>query len=568
MQRDISDQNVVTDVTPLDVSSVSGAVSDITQNIAKAGNEAKITENVSKASLDLNALDNQWRIENQKDPFNQEAVDDYKTQRKQIIDSYGSDVNPLYSRVWQDQSRKLLLDSDAQTQTWQYKQTHENTVDSIQNTMTNYLSLASVAGQNYANGDTSAISGLQNYSANIDQLKQFGYANLGAESTDELIKNYKDQHIKSFISGASLDNPLAASRMMDDPALKTQFTDEKEYVTMKEAIDTRAMNSDKITAQKQVLGVMQDENSILAQSLKTPISYNSLQEQFSQNPGLSAEAKKYFLRANGFSNEDGSRKLPKDQQLQTKADLFTEMTNLTKDPTAQPDQIQGFQAKVYAAMNSGALNENEGANYINQILQPMIQKQDAAFGKVSWLPDGGIPLFGDDHLGLGKVNDYVKDNITVPPTIGDNGKVQKLNPVTNMANTANQVRFKDFYLNSLQAQAASYVDPDHPDGIKMGDIHTLNRSQRNQLYSDAMTEAQKFYMLDKNPSLSTMKDLPNQVFDGTVLHQGMSGTRDIKPDVTAPPVFKTQVGSDGNLYRLYPNGKRENTGPAPKGIKF
>ena len=65
-----------------------------------------------------------------------------------------------------------------------------------------------------------------------------------------------------------------------------------------------------------------------------------------------------------------------------------------------------------------------------------------------------------------------------------------------------------------------------------------------------------------------MNDIPNQIFSGGKLIQGMTGDRNVKPDVSAPKSFDTQVGSDGFLYRLYPNGTREQVGPAPEGIKY
>lgn len=523
------------------------ALAGIGQKIIAASQDAKINENFSKAQLDLNAVNEKYKIDNEKDPFG--ALQDLKENRKNILDSYGSQISPLFRGEWTNTTRQLDTHEDLQMQSWAFQQSKVNTVDSINTSIKNNLSQASSDGQSFGTSDSDDLGSLLNYGQGKQRLMAFGDKHLGGEKTTQMLENYDGDYAKVFMSGVAQTNPLKALRLMDRDDVRAGFKDQNEYLKMKEAINSKALNIDKIQAQQEILGTLKDENSILTQSLEKNVSYSDLQQAMDKNPNMSAEAKNFFLRANGFSNKNG--KLDKSEQIQGKAQLYSELSQLVQKPDLSSEEVANFQKRIYSGMNNGTLDDKEGANLLSQVVTPLVsqkEKQFGTFSQDSWVsPD----------IGFGGVQEIFSKQIEIKPAEGE----KKIGPLTEATNNANKVKLYDYYMSSLQESAASY-------GVQIADIKNLNKPQQRKLYSEAQESALRQFHVDSNPVLSTLPDLPNQVFSKGKLIQGMAGDRSLKPNVTAKKRFDTQIGTDGNLYRLYPDGTRENIGPAPGGIKY
>lgn len=531
-------------------SQIGQTLAGIGQKLIAENQEAKITENFSKAQLDIQKLNQDYQIKNEGNPF--AGLEDLKQKRSDILKTYGDEISPLFQKGWNDSARGLAAKDDLTTEAWAFTQTKKNTVTSINTSIKNNMSQAALDGENFGNSDTDELGSMLNFAQSKKRLMGFADKHLGSETSTTLLEDYDGDYLKSFISGAAQSNPLKALRMMDREDVKSSFTRKDQYLSMRKAVQERALNVDKINSENQVLGVLKDENSMLTKSLDTNVPYADLQKEFSRlddnGTPMSSAAQSFFMKANGYASREG--KLSQSEQLKNKADLYSDMTQLMGQDSMSSKDVAGFQERIYKGMDNGSLTEKEGTGFLNQLVSPLVgqkEEQFKTFSDNSWIaPD----------VGFGGVQEIFKRDIEIEPRPGE----KKVGSLTEGINNANKVKLYDYYMTSLQEQAQSY-------GVQLADIKNLNKPQQIKLYKDAQADAVRMFHVDSNPALSTLTDLPNQTFSGGKLIQGASGTRNIKPDVSVHPKFETYSGSDGYIYRKYSDGKFERVGSAPKGVK-
>lgn len=523
----------------------------IGQKLIAEGQEAKITENFSKAQLDLQRVNQEYQIANEKNPFG--GMEDLKVKRDEIFAKYGEEISPFFRKGWQDSTRSLAVKDDATTEAWAYSQTKKNTVVSINESIKNNMSQAALDGQNFGNSDQDEVGSLLNYSESKKQLMGFGDKHLGALSTTALLEDYDGDYLKSFISGVSETNPLKALRMMEDKKVKDSFKDQNQYLKMKDAVEARAMNIQKINSERDVLGVLRDENNLLTRSLETNVSYSDLQSEFSRletaGTPMSSAAKSFFLKANGYASREG--KLTPEEQMKNKVDIFNDMgVVLTQDSISSKD-VAALQKRIYEGMNNGSLNDKEATQYLSQLLTPVVDQREEQLGKFSdnsWIaPDvgfGGLEKIFQDQIA---VKDASDDRYAVTKALGLNEP--EPGKLTAIENNRRKVKLYDYYLQALEEKAGTV-------GVPLAGIKNLNKTQQRQLYTDAQAKAVELFSVDENPALATLNDLPNQTLSKDKLIQGAAGNRDLKPDFTVNGKFKT-IMKNGHMARKYEDGTIE-----------
>jgi len=205
---------------------------------------------------------------------------------------------------------------------------------------------------------------------------------------------------------------------------------------------------------------------------------------------------------------------------------------------------------VYQGLDNGALPQKDGVRFLNQITQSIADRKEQSYQNYSdnnWIAD---------DIGFAGVQKIFEDQIAVPPAEGE----EETGPETQLLNNRRKVELYDDYMNALETDAASY-------GVTIGDLPTLNEVQKNKLYAGAQAKAKSMYLGRRFPELATMPDIPNKILTGGELVQGMAGPRDLIPDVTTVANYTTQIGSDGYMYRLYPDGLRQRDGVAPLSLR-
>jgi hypothetical protein len=547
MAREIENYRQVTNVTPdMGIAGALKGAGEMGAGIIKASQEAKIVENFSVAQIELSKAQMQYKTEFADNP--KAGWDAYKTKEKEIYDSLGEGISPFFQKPWQDSTRDYSRKTNAEMEMWVYKQSRANTVKSINKSIANNMGQANLDGQAWGQSDQAELGGALNFMASKEKLVKFADGNGLGDQATPLFESYDGDYLKSFVSGVSDTNPVKALQLMDDPRVKSGFKDASQYVKMRDAVEKRALNVGKVMEERAVLGVLRDENNVLTQSLQQPMSYAQLQQAFDTQK-TSPAAQSFFLKLNGFAERGG--KLSASEQMTEKADIYESMAALSSPDREMITgaELKGFQERIYKGMDNGTLSQEEGLTYLNQVMSPYLEKAEeklSNFGEKKWFTDS---------LGFQGVKEVFEDTVAVevPDNDGSNADERKAVQAAEALNNANKVKMYDYYFDALTQQAASY-------GKSVADIQSMNETQKRKIYSDALAQSQRMFMTDTNPALATLPDMPNQVFKNGTLIQGAAGARALKPDLNVAPKFKTFKGSDGVIYRQYPNGKYEAAG--------
>ncbi len=204
------------------------AGAELAENILRQGEEAKLSEGLSVAQLDLAALDNQFKLDNQGDPTNKKGISKYKADRQSIYDGLQKNISPLYRSQWQGGTRKLTERNDAMMQSWGLKQTQINTVASVNSSMKNGLTQADQDGRALGGGLMTIEQALVNFVNTRENISTYAEKNLGETVGNQAIESYGEDHMKTLISGVSETNPLEAARILDNETVKNSFSDQSE----------------------------------------------------------------------------------------------------------------------------------------------------------------------------------------------------------------------------------------------------------------------------------------------------------------------------------------------------
>ena len=528
-QRDLSTTRTVIGKAIENPSGTVQAVSQLATQIITQGQEAKINENLSKGQLALSALDNQFRIDNQSDPFNREATTKYKEDRKNLFNNAGEGISSSFKRQWESGVAELTGRSDIASQAWGFKQSRVNMVNSVNESIKTDFLLATESGRTFADDDIVDFEALLNFAPAKERLSDFASRNLGEETTDELLRTYNEDYVKSFISGAAENNPVKALQLLEDEGVKEVIVNG--YAPFKKAIENRALNMTSIESNQLILNKMRDSNDILSKSsLTNPIPYSELQQRFDKGD-VSKEQRDFFSKANGYATTSAPLSLSEKEEM--KVDVYDVVMSLATSDNITSSSVETLQNTIYNAMDKGAFTRKEGTDLINSLLSPIIEKKEAslsAFEDSNW--------YWPDSLGFDDVQDYYKDNVEIKAPDGED----EVGAISQRVNNNRKLALYSNYTSALERAASTK-------GISMLDLQDLNKEEKMKVYSDAAKTAIDLFAKDSFPGIRTLSDTPNDVLtnDGRVIKL-KDEPADIPPDFTVDDI-KTQIEFD-------PQGRR------------
>ena len=542
-QRDLTTFRQVTQQVVEQPDQLLQAAAGIAEKVIRQGEEAKLAEGFSVAQLDLSALDSQYKIDFQGDPTNKDGVAKYKADRQAIYDNLGKNMSPLYRRQWQDGTRKLTERNDVVMQAWGLKQTQVNTIASVNNIMKNGLSQAASDGAAVGNGTMSIEDALVNYVNTRENITAYAENNLGEVTGGETVKSYDEDHMKTLISGISETDPVEASRILDNDAVKDSFDGPAQWRKMKKDVDNRVLNVGKIRVEKEVLSAMTSENSLFAQSSERQIPYAELQQAYARD-GTSKAAQSVINKMNGYAPSGGSQ-LTAEEKVIFNNDLFDDIASLEGAEGVTPADIKGLQDRVYEGLNNKSITSAAGRSALRQLLEPSVNSMSEAmetFSRDTWVPF--------DEIGFKKVRKTFDSKFKIDEEDSSLSKRQ-LNKVNNL----NKQRLYQSYNDAL-------IDL-MPDGVPIADISTLSSRQRNKILKDAQTTALNDYATKsfgfQPKDTDTEQDVLNAIQSNQEAEQRSAGQDVIDKAYQTPPTanFKIMVDASGNRARVFDDGRIE-----------
>lgn len=532
-QRDINTLATVTDVVAQQPNSFGEMTGKLGSALIERDQEAKIGENLSKAHAEVAALSDQYKIDFEGDPL--KGMEQFQNARQQVFDKYSDNISPFFRRAWDEQTTSLAKVNDAQQTAWAYEQTHKNTIQSVNDTMQNYLAMASKDGEGFGKGKSNQLEAFANFGLAQKSLEDFGNTHLGEMTTKKMMEDFKDDYIKTYVSGVTETNPARALKLLDDPTVRDSMKDPDKYYKFKEAVESRAKAVQHNMEQGGVLASIKKDNAPLGNG--GALTYAQLQQG-----NFSDAAKEYYSALNGFSGSGKRGGFTEEDKAGYKMAVFDNVQKLVNDPRMDAGTVRVVQDSIYKAMTVGAMTQAEGTDMVKQITEPLVAKKEDSMSK-----------FSDDHwfsddIGFGGIQDFYDKNVK-RDTEGLN---KDLTRVADTANVTNKAKLYDYYMGALTARAGRA-------GVPLGQITDLPSADRKKIYGDAQKEAQRLYLEDHHPSLRTLPDTPNFVYtnDGRLV-QGMTGDRNLKPAATAKGNFKFQKDTATNdIFRVFPDGTKE-----------
>ena len=172
------------------------------QSAFKEQQSIKIDSLSTDARIKMNEATEQWRLANQSNPNNPEALKDIETQYNNILNEYRNQIDPIYRKNWDLTANKLRGAYSLQNQTWGIEQNKKNVTFDIQNAIKNNFSMAQGYGMN-----GQFTEALADYSASYEKLLDYGAKNLGTETAAQLLIDYRSNYVKSYLSGVMDRNP-------------------------------------------------------------------------------------------------------------------------------------------------------------------------------------------------------------------------------------------------------------------------------------------------------------------------------------------------------------------------
>lgn len=521
----------------------------IAENILRQGEEAKLTEGISTAQLELAALDNKFKIENQGDPTNKQGIAKYKADRQNIYNSIQENVSPLYRQQWQQATGKLNERNDASMQSWGLKQVQVNTVASINNSMENGLTQADQDGRDFGSGTMNIEQALLNFSNSNENISAYAQRNLGETTGGQVVQNYGADHMRSFIAGVSETNPLKALSILDNEAVQNSFTDKEQFAKIKQSVENRALNFQAVSVQQEALGAMKKNAGILNRPADQPFSQKEI---FQLSETVSEPTKRYLEKMGGFKRAGEGVKLSKSDKFARNASLTEDVFLMAGKDDVTGEDLSSMQDRIMEELDNGSISKNDAVFLSNEMMIPYADKMEENLSQFQVKEDNWFSsVFPNVDAGFSQLQGEMQDFL-VGDLDEDTGEIdiESLSEEDLLFNNRQKIKAYQHYTDALRVVAGKR-------GVRVADVMRLPDGERNDILNSSALRAKSNYLMDRFPDTKNMKDnFPARIItnSGKSIKTGLSkGTpsSSVSVDHIKPLSFKTP--DDAEAYAVENN---------------
>lgn len=188
----------------------------------------KIDSFSTDAQVELNDITNQWRLQNQSDPTNPDALRDLDEQYSSVFQKYREQIDPIAKVQWDSVARNMKNKYTISNQDWGFQQNQVNTENRIKLSMKNYYSMSSDYG---ANGDLEGF--IENLNTGYNQMLDNGARVLGTETAALLLNDFEEKSAESFVNGLASSDPSKAMELLKDSRISAMLGADKSTVMTK-----------------------------------------------------------------------------------------------------------------------------------------------------------------------------------------------------------------------------------------------------------------------------------------------------------------------------------------------
>jgi len=193
---------------------------------------ANMNDFMADANLQMLDVTNKWRIANEGDPANQEALGKLHTEYERILSQYNDKIGLLSRGDWTKVSNRLKSQYQLDNLQWGQKQAVVNMENRTNDSIDKNLQMFRVLGQTF---DISKLK--SSYQTSREALENFAVGTIGEDKTDELLKNYHRDSMKMFMYGAAESDPNKAELLLNQQDIQNDIDSPEDMATLRSIVD-------------------------------------------------------------------------------------------------------------------------------------------------------------------------------------------------------------------------------------------------------------------------------------------------------------------------------------------
>ena len=355
----------VTNVVPQDPSTSTpvdfGA--DIADQVANISAQSKALQATAATSQAFRQLDTQFRLNNADNPNDPQALQDYRDARNSIIQNIGSQVPNITQRDYFAQTIELGKASDTSNQLWTTRQMVRNASNNVQTSYQSYMDQAAQAGKDFAVNGGDIADVLQYAQAN-QAIHKFADPVLGSDKTQEYLKNFNTDYVKSFVANVAEKNPQQAAALLQDPNISNHFT-AQDIGDMAQTISRTQKQQALITSLQTtkndgaLVDIVNDPNSTYYEKR---VAIDKMNMEGSVTPGAAAKALRVVTSTNDMESQTDTPQM---------ADIINKAYDLNSQATTSPDDylmgVRALQQNILDLQSNNQLTAQDAVKLNKQI---------------------------------------------------------------------------------------------------------------------------------------------------------------------------------------------------------
>ena len=349
--------------------------------------QIKIDTNSTKARVEIDEFTNQWRLANQGNPNNQEARKEWQNGVQEILNKYGSEIDPIAGQSWNLTATKLTESYNQGLNQWAITQNAENVKLDIADNMVANFQLAKNAG---ISGDIESAKA--NFVNSYKQLYGYAVGSLGETGAREVLKDYEENFMTSFIDGLSRENPKQALELLKQPEIQASFKTKDTYDIMENIVKKQIAQNDFNSM------VAQYNNQLeLSEKLEQSDSYVDALHVLEENKGLVSD-KYYKTMKKSLMSSAG---IDADTQAETASEIILDIAAIDKEDVKNYyKQSMAILDKIEGAYANGELSSTDRKRLLSSVKKGMGKNIEALKNEDGW-------WFMFDYK---DANEYIKNN--------------------------------------------------------------------------------------------------------------------------------------------------------------
>lgn len=279
---------------------------------------AKTNDFIADANIQAMKVTNDWRIANEADPFNKEAVQSLNESYGKIFSLYDDKVGFLSRAQWQQNVAKITKQWQAENVEWGTKRSFKNYEIQVNSTIKKENGIAYELGRT---GDWNKAN--TTFSDAAERLRQSSSGVIGDVDQEKLIKDFRADYMKSFVMGKAYEDPDGAIKMLEDEKAAEIIGDPENVKLLKNLAQKQKTLNERNARSVEIITYKEWRKKILTED----ISFNDIDNNVA-NPDDAFKLKQFMVRVDNAKSDP----------IKT-ARYLTELANLPIDSQKEADKI-------------------------------------------------------------------------------------------------------------------------------------------------------------------------------------------------------------------------------------